>query len=65
MRTQVAYAGYKRFLPGIHFVWIPGFLCVYAGSRRVSRQTGGVSWREPAVNLIFSPCLNDLPEKHA
>jgi len=28
-----------------------------------SRQTGGVSWHEPAVSLIFSPSLNDLPEK--
>jgi len=29
----------------------------------VSRQAGGASWREPAASLIFSPCLNDLPEK--
>ena len=43
MRTQVVYAGYKRFLPGIHFVWIPGFLCESAASGRVSRQAGGVS----------------------
>jgi len=31
----------------------------------VSRQAGGVSWHEPAASLIFLPCLNDLPEKHA
>ena len=29
----------------------------------VSRQAGGVSWREPAASLIFLPSLNDLPEK--
>ena len=34
---------------------------------RVSRQAGGASWRDqraPAARLIFSPCLNDLPEKY-
>ena len=57
MRTQVAYAGYKRFLPGIHFVWIPGFLCVYAGSRRVSRQAGSTRQRASGVSLISAKNL--------
>ena len=37
---------------------------------RVSRQAGVVSWRAisarqvyAGTSLIFSPCLNDLPEK--
>ena len=30
----------------------------------VSRQVGGASCCAPAARLIFSPCLNDLPEKY-
>ena len=39
--TSKARTGRKRFQPGIHFVWMPGFLCVSAASGRVSRQAAG------------------------
>jgi len=49
---------------------MPGFLCESAASGRVFRQVGGASRdelgrarNELGVCLIFSPSLNDLPEK--
>ena len=54
VRAQVA----KRFQPGIHFVWIPGFLCGNAGSGRVSRQVGDAS----LTRLISSKNLWILPK---
>ena len=54
VRAQVA----KRFQPGIHFVWMPGFLCGNAGSGRVSRQVGDAS----LTRLISSKNLWILPK---
>ena len=38
---RAARTGCKRFLPGIHFVWMPGFLCVSAASGRGFSPGGG------------------------
>ena len=53
-RAQVA----KRFQPGIHFVWIPGFLCESAASGRGFSPSG---WCElardqcaPAARQVYA-----------
>ena len=59
MRTQVASDFYPVSISCGYRVSCTKALLVDG----VSRQAGGVSWREPAASLIFSPSLNDLPEK--
>ena len=66
MRTQVASDFYPVSISCGYRVSCAETLLVDG----VSRQTGGESWREPdadrsapGASLIFSPSLNDLPEK--